>query len=116
MPPATAAAAAAGTGIASARHWLRLAPAAAPEPDVADAAEAIFAEVAVDTTEPEIEAPGPSVAGSMTSEAFGAFLDAQRIDRAFATAVAKRLFPGVAKLDDAQRAQLAAELVRDGVA
>lgn len=55
----------------------------------------------------------PAAPTAMTTEAFLAFLEEARIDQAYATAVAKDLFPGVKKLDDVQRAALAAALVKE---
>lgn len=55
----------------------------------------------------------PAAATAMTTEAFLAFLEEARIDQAYATAVAKDLFPGVKKLDDVQRAALAVALVKE---
>lgn len=48
---------------------------------------------------------------SLTSDGFAAFLEAQRIAPAYAKAEAEFLFPGVKKLDDLQRAQLANALM-----
>lgn len=55
----------------------------------------------------DAEQPAP-----MTAEAFRAFLTERGIDRDYATATATRLYPGVPRLDDEQRAALAAELAK----
>lgn len=70
----------------------------------------------------EVEAPADSDAAAdviaeahevpvaMTSETFGAFLEEHRIAKAYAKAEAERMFPGVAHLNDLQRAELAYNL------
>jgi hypothetical protein len=59
---------------------------------------------AVDEAEPE----------SLSSEAFTAWLGEHRISTAYAKSIAAQLFPGVARLDDTQRAALARELAKGG--
>ena len=49
----------------------------------------------------------------LTSEAFVAWLGERRIDVEYARAIAGRMFPGVARLDDHQRALLRDELAKE---
>lgn len=62
------------------------------------------------------DAPAPprvaleGIPASMTRETFGAFLEEHRIAKEFAKAEAGRIFPGIAHLDDLQRAELAVAL------
>ncbi len=71
------------------------APAADPDPE----------ESAAPVAEPVAAEPAP-----MSSEAFAAFLADNRIDAAYARAVANEIYPGVTRMSGQQRAVLAAAL------
>lgn len=84
-------------------------PAFASSPAQAVADEGEYVEI----PEPSDAAPGApgSSTGPMGAEEFRAFLEVQRIATEYAKAVASDLFPGVTRMTDAQRGELAAALV-----
>jgi hypothetical protein len=86
-----------------------------PAPSQPAQAPAAAAEVTADMDSGDAPA-GPqrgSEADGMTSDEFVAFLEERRIAIGYAKAAAGRLFPGVARLDDEQRGQLAAALLAE---
>ncbi len=82
------------------------------------ASEAVFRDADADTgTDAGGAGDGPVLAeeapAPMTSAAFVAWIQEHSISQDYAREAAKRLFPGVPRLDDAQRGQLAAELSKE---
>lgn len=82
------------------------APEPASGPEITDDPDA-------DSGTPDPGRPGASETAPLTSADFVAFLDEHRIATDYAKAAAGRMFPGVARLDDQQRGQLAAALAAE---
>jgi hypothetical protein len=72
-----------------------------------------FAPAAADPGQPDPAAPADDQPAPMSSEAFAAFLADNRIDAAYARAVANEIYPGVTRMSGQQRAVLAAALAEE---
>jgi hypothetical protein len=86
-------------------------PAASPQrPSVAGGAGPALADDEAEAVWRQVDATEPA---GLTSEAFVAWLGEHRIDVDYARGIAGRLFPGVTRLDDTQRARLRDELAKE---